>query len=85
MKTKHQLFGEMSQCKTDSERYVFLMANGNNENMPPLMLDNDDTFISFDDGDDWEEDKLIQFEQYLGWQDGVFTLLKTIGIKCESL
>lgn len=82
MKTKQQLFEEMSQCKTDSERYVFLMANSNNDNMPPLQLDNDDTFICFDDDD---EKYMIQLDKYLGWEDGVFTLLRTIGIKCESV
>lgn len=85
MKTKKQLFDEIIKCKCDEDRYKFLVVHQSNPNLPTLHLDNDDTFISFDDDDAWDESKLIQFDHYLGWSDGILVLMRTIGIKCESV
>lgn len=48
-----------------------------------VMLDNDSTWIEFDcsQGDELYAD----FDDYLGWSEGAFSLLKAIGVECESV
>jgi len=45
-----------------------------------VMLDNDDTFITHIDYDGY-----ASFQEYIGWSDGVFVLLDSMGIKCDCV
>jgi hypothetical protein len=47
-----------------------------------LMLDNDDTFIVFGDPEDPES---LDFDDYIGWSDGVVQLLNSVGIESQCV
>ena len=78
MKSEQQIFDELAECNKDGERWTYLLENKAQENMPPLWLDNDDTYMCFGDG-------YVQFEMYVGWSDGVQELLTAIGIKHSTV
>ena len=48
-----------------------------------VNLDNDDTFVTILGGD--SESGYVNFDGYLGWSDGVISLLEAVGIKAESV
>ncbi len=48
-----------------------------------LNLDNDDTFITYEGID--AEDFILEFDEFIGWSDGVQTLLKAFNIKAEPV
>lgn len=48
-----------------------------------VYLDNDDTFATFEDDDDGSF--LLQFDEFLGWSDGLFSLLTMCEIKHKSV
>lgn len=52
-----------------------------------VNLDNDDTYVTFDDFDEEDDDGevVIRFDGYLGWSDGIFSLLEVMGIKAEGV
>ena len=56
-------------------------------NHPNLIvnLDNDMTFITHKDIEPEEEDFILEFDEYIGWSDGVQTLLKAFNIKAEPV
>lgn len=47
-----------------------------------VYLDNDYTFIGLDDDEDADT---IGFDGYIGWSDGVLSLLTVLGIKHEPV
>ncbi len=55
------------------------------EEIPQLIvyLDNDDTFVCHKDLD--AEIFMLQFDEFIGWKDGVITLLKAFNIKSEPV
>ena len=79
-KTSKQISKEMKNLKSDKEIWKYVLENKDEESMPPVMLDNDDTFWNFDD----ERDEYIQVD-YLGWGDGIFSLLSALGINHEGV
>ena len=48
-----------------------------------LMLDNDDTYVIHKDLD--AEDFILQFDEFIGWSDGIQILLKAFNIKAEPV
>jgi hypothetical protein len=86
-----KLVAEFNNQRTDKGRYVFMLDH---PGIFKLLLDNDDTFAVISDGvsknfpvDSIEDinDKISEFNGYLGWSDGVISLLEAIGIECESV
>lgn len=71
---------ELRACKTDKERWRWLLDNKDSGLI--VMLDNDDTFVS--DPDDEGAD-VVQFDWYIGWSQGVIDLLDVLGIKAEEV
>ncbi len=64
---------------TDEERWYFL------RDAPSLglivQLDNDNTFVIHPD----IEDEYLSFDEFVGWSEGVQTLLSVIDIKAEPV
>ena len=90
MKTKEQLIEELQACSNDEVRWAYVLVNKDEDELPPVTLDNDATYISFvvevpcKDSNETEEDWLtIDFDGYLGWSEGVRSLLNALGIKAE--
>ena len=73
------LLHEFEKLKTDEEKWIWVINN--QENNIIVNLDNDGTFITIKGNDDDYGD----FIDYIGWSDGIFSLLKAIGIKCEGV
>lgn len=65
--------------KTDKERWAFLISNPDCGLI--VNLDNDDTFVTSENEDEY----FVNFDDYLGWSGGVFDLLGVIGIKAQSV
>jgi hypothetical protein len=76
--TSKEIFETFNNFKTDMERWSWLMNNQDKGIV--VKCDNDNTYIVVD-GDD---DDSASFRSYIGWDDGVFELLKAVGIKAES-
>ena len=76
-----EIWKEFKKLKTDEERWTFILNN--QFKGIKINLDNDDTFGSFkwDDGGDY----LFQFDDYIGWSDGILTLLSVVGINAECV
>ena len=63
----------------DKKRWDFLKEN---QHLGLLVnLDNDDTFVTHED----IEDGMLQFNEYIGWSDGILTLLESVGIEAEPV
>jgi hypothetical protein len=82
--TKEQqikLWKEFKKLKSDKARWKFILNNQGKG--IKINLDNDDTFGSFS----WDEngEYLLQLDDYLGWSDGIQTLLSIIGIDAECV
>ena len=63
---------------TDKDRWQWVMQNQDKGFI--VMLDNDDTFIQREDGE-----QVFTFTEYLGWSEGVVILLDVIGVRCECV
>ena len=73
------LFDEMSILNDDVQRWKFLMENSGNPNLPSLWIDNDDTYV------DWEKLGTITFDNFIGNDEGVGSLLDAAGIKWDNV
>ena len=71
-------FEEFKAIKGDRERWQWLIKNQDAELL--VYLDNDDTFVA--DTNDGEAD-IESFCDYIGWSEGVCTLLDIVGVKYE--
>ena len=68
-------------CKNDDERWRLVLEN---KDLGFLVnLDNDDTFITLDD--EKYEEVTLNFDDYIGWSDGVLILLRVCGVMAESV
>ena len=74
-----KLFEEFESLKTDEQKWKWVLAN-QDKNIT-IYCDNDDTYGQIDD----YPDEILQFNWYIGWSDGIFHLLKAVGIKAESV
>ena len=77
--TSKEIFAKFNSFKTDTERWAWLKEN--QDKGITVKCDNDDTYIVVE-GDD---DDFASFGNSIGWDDGVFDLLKAVGIKAESV
>jgi len=81
MKNREEIVKEFKGLKNDIERFRYVIDHP--EYNIKIMLDNDDTFGVFDDEEDWEN--ILQFNDYLGWSDGIFSLLKALNVKHDGV
>lgn len=72
---------EFNNLKNDVEKFKWVKNNQSTGIV--LMLDNDDTYGIISDNND--EDYLFEFDGYIGWNDGIFSLLEAYGIKTEGV
>lgn len=75
------LFETFNNLQNDEARWKWLIVNQDKGII--VNCDNDDTFITTPDDEDDED--YASFDNYVGWSDGVFDLLKAIGIEAESV
>ena len=84
---------EWNKLKNDTARFEYLLAN---KGIFILELDNDLTFADYNlktlkeiglDLDEAQDilPELNSFDDFLGWHQGVITLLEVIGIDAESV
>lgn len=71
---------EFNKLKNDVERWTWVKENSD---IVTVWLDNDDTYATFDDGD--EDSDLLNFDDYLGSGAGIEDLLSSIGIKSSGV
>ena len=71
---------KFDSLKNDVDRWKFVLENKDKDFQ--VLLDNDMTFIDFNDD---EFDLTCDFDGYLGWSDGVFSLLKALGIPHDGV
>lgn len=70
---------EFNALTNDVDRWRWVAAN--QDKGITVMCDNDQTYLRFEGYDDETGD----FDDYIGWSRGVFTLLSALGIKAESV
>jgi len=73
----NKLYRKFKKCKNDSERWQFIFDHKDGDYI--IELDSDNTIVIFG------EDQHVSFDGWLGYSDGVFTLLDTLGIKCDCV
>ncbi|MFH2141383.1 MAG: hypothetical protein ABIJ97_03095 [Bacteroidota bacterium] len=80
-KIREQIEKEISGLKTDMQKWKWIKKNQDTGVI--VFLDNDSTAaeIEFENGNSI----LFYFEDFIGWADGIFTLLKAMGIKAETV
>ena len=63
----------------DLQRWQFLQ---NNQHLGLIVqMDNDDTFVTHPN---LEEDSL-QFDEYIGWAEGIHAVMKALGVKADCV
>lgn len=78
MNTK-QAYDEFKSLQNDLDRWSWIIKNQHRKDYV-IFLDNDDTFVQFDN-----EDWYVSFDSYLGWSDGVQSLLTSLNIQHECV
>lgn len=69
----------------DTKRWKFLMEN---QHLGlEVQMDNDDTFVTHPNLDEDEnyDSYSLQFDNFIGWADGLHALFKAIGIKGDCV
>jgi len=79
---KQVILDEFNNCIDDKERWQWVIDN-HQDACVTIYLDNDLTFGHIEDDDDGEY--ILYFDDYLGWSDGVCTLLDVFNIKAECV
>ena len=91
-----KLIAKFNKLKSDKDRFRFLLEH---KDVFKLNLDNDETFTTVSDetfkslgidkwsveADDWNDKITNDFQDYLGWHDGVVCLLNVVGITAEPV
>lgn len=80
------LVKQFNKCKTDKDKYKFIIAHNKDFK---VVLDNDYTWAELikdkrDRNGNSIYGELDGFNEYVGWDDGVFTLFELLGIKSEG-
>lgn len=81
MKNLNEIRERLNKARLDYERWKIVLEN---KDVLKLILDNDDTLIVFKDYE-YSEDDYWSFDEYIGWADGLFTMLDVVGIEAESV
>jgi hypothetical protein len=83
-RTRDQIMVEIMSIKSDAGKYRYIADNNRYEHHKLMvMLDNDDTHVVFmgtDGYPDYDDDRHVEIDDYLGWSDGVQSLLSAFGI-----
>ena len=79
-KSRAKLIADWKLLKNDTARWLFIKENQGKGIM--INLDNDDTFGTFEDD---ENSFIFQFDNYVGWSDGVMELLLAMGIEADCV
>ena len=78
---------ELRQIESDAAKWQWLIDNQDRGLI--VHLDNEDTFVSIDcdmdSGEDRPSYEAVTFDDYIGWNEGIQTLLKVIGVSAESV
>ena len=78
---------ELRQVESDSAKWQWLIDNKDRGLI--IHLDNDDTFVSIERDMDSDEDmpdyESVTFNDGVGWNEGIQTLLKVIGVSAEAV
>ena len=70
----------------DEQRWKALAEKNSAFKSFKVMLDNDDTFLVLKKPrEGFEEEFYLGFDEYIGWSNGIQTLLKAINIKAECV
>lgn len=85
--TKQQFYNTFASLDNDVLRWKFLITNARILNKSKdiiLYLDNDDTWVSFEENTSTRlRSDSVFFDNHIGWDDGIFDLLKAVGIKVK--
>lgn len=76
-----ELYKQFKKLKNDKQRWEWILAN--QDKGITIMLDNDETFGVFKDDEDG--DYVLDFDNYIGWANGLEILLKVVGIKADCV
>ena len=76
-----KLIEEFNKLENDKVRWGFVLAH---KSKLRLSLDNDDTMVIDDNASEEDENNYGSFDNYVGWSDGVITLLNAIGLDADS-
>ena len=78
-----ELLKEFNALTNDVDRWKWVKEHQDSGIL--IQLDNDDTCGVLPDPDDADDVLIFQFEDYIGWGEGVENLLKAYGVKGESV
>lgn len=78
-----KLLEEFDKLPNDVERWKWVQSHQDTGIL--IHLDNDDTSGTLPDPDDPEDVLVFQFENFVGWDQGIDDLLKAVGIKAECV
>lgn len=73
-----ELLDEFKQLQTDEEKWRWVIDHQSDDIV--VYCDNDATWIIDTDFEDYGD-----FDNCIGWQDGVFKLLDAVGINAEAV
>ena len=76
--TPKKIINKFNKCKTDVEKWKWIINH--QEYNILVMLDNDCTFITVDRENECE---IGDFDNFIGWKEGVSDLLHAINVKHE--
>lgn len=76
-----KLFEEFNSLPNDAAKWKWIMKH--QDKGITVFCDNDDTYAQFANDEDAEF--LLEFDQYIGWADGIFSLMDAVGIKAEAV
>ena len=75
---KQTLTEQFESCESDVDRWKLVIKHASKVSM---MLDNDETSVSFDDGKNWRN-----FDGYIGTGEGPLALGEALGLKsCKQV
>jgi len=81
--TNNELLKEFDLLTNDVDRWKWIKEHQHTGII--IYLDNDDTCGMLPDPDDEDDVLTFQFEDCIGWDEGVLNLLKAYGIKAECV
>ena len=76
-----KLIEEFNKLENDKSKWGFVLAH---KSKLRLSLDNDDTMVIDDNASEDDENNHASFDDYVGWSNGVITLLNAIGLDADS-
>ena len=74
-----ELHNKFKNCSDDTERWKFVLEH---KDIVEIRLDNDETYVIVKG---IENDDIMNFAEFIGWEPGVWNLLEAIGIDAEGV